>query len=270
MSNFLCYIADLPGKPLIVGDSNLHVDIPSNPEVSHYLALLSQHDLCQVVDKPTHKHGHILDHVICHPDDNLLIDCKVSPNRYSSDHHMIECKINKVKPCPERKTIKMRNFKDHDLEAFKADLSCELCDLVLLSDPDKQSEQYNIRVRSILDKHCPENVRLQKVIWDPEWFDNKVRDARRERRRRERKWLKTLTETDHESSIEQNNIVSNMILRSKTEYYKNTLADVDSKTMYRTVNTLLNKTTAVQPSTSSNETLSNNFANYFSERCWQD
>ena len=167
---------------------------------------------------------------------------------------MIEGKINKVKPCPERKTIKMRNFKDLDLEAFKADLSCELCDLVLLGDPDKQSEQYNIRVHSILDKHCPENVRLQKVIRDPEWFDDKFGDARRERWRSERKWRKTLTKTDHESYIEQNNIVSNMILTSKTEYYKNTLADADSKTMYRTVNTLLNKTTAVQPSTSSNET----------------
>ena len=50
MSNFLCDIADLPGKPLIVGDINLHVDIPSKPEVSHYLALLSQHDLCHVFD----------------------------------------------------------------------------------------------------------------------------------------------------------------------------------------------------------------------------
>ena len=207
---FSCDIADLPGKPLIVGDINLHVDIPSKPEVSHYLALLLQHELCQVVDKPTHKRGHILDHVICHSDDNLLIDCKVLPNRYGSDHrmHMIECKINKVKPCPERKTIKMRNFKDLDLEAFKADLSRELCDLVLLSDPDKQSEQYNIRVRSILDKHCPEKVRSQKVIRDPEWFYDKVIDARRKRRRREPKWRKTLTETDHKSYIEQNSIVS--------------------------------------------------------------
>ena len=108
--------------------------IPAKPEVSHYLALLLQHDLCQVVDKPTHKRGHILDHVICHPDDNLLIDCKVSPNRYSSDHHMIECKINKIKPCPKSK--------DLDLEVCKADLSREFfCDLVLLSVPDKQSEQ---------------------------------------------------------------------------------------------------------------------------------
>ena len=94
--NFLCDISDLPGKPLIVGDINLHADDPSKTEVSQYLALLSQHDFSQVVDRPTHKGGHTLDHIICRHDDNLLTNCEVSPNRYGSDHHMIECKINKL------------------------------------------------------------------------------------------------------------------------------------------------------------------------------
>jgi hypothetical protein len=264
--NFLCDISELPGKPLIVGDFNLHVDVPSKPEVSHYLASLSQHDFCQVVDRPTHKGGHILDHIICHPDDDLLTDCKVSPNRYGSDHHMIECRINKLKPIPERKTINMRNFKDLDMEVFKDALSHELCDLALLSDPEEQSVQYNIRLRGILDEYCPEQIRSRKVIRDPVWFDDKVRDARRKRRRYERKWRKSLSESDHERYIVQNKIVNDLIVMSKTEYYKNTLAEADSKTMYRTVNSLLNKSNAVLPSTSSNESLSNNFANFFSEK----
>ena len=95
--NFLCDISDLPGKPLIVGDINLHADDPSKTEVSQYLALLSQHDFSQVVDRPTHKGGHTLDHAfICRQDDNLLVNCEVSPNRCGSDHHMIECKITKL------------------------------------------------------------------------------------------------------------------------------------------------------------------------------
>ena len=53
---------------------------------------------------------------------------------------------------------------------------------------------------------------------------------------------------------------------SKTDFYKNTLTGADSKTMYQTLNALLNKSASILPSTSSNGTLSNNFAKYFSEK----
>ena len=61
----------------------------------------------------------------------------------------------------------MGSFKDLDLEAFKADMSHELRDYVCLQDPEKQSEAYNTKVRKVLDKHCPEQSRLQKVIRSP-------------------------------------------------------------------------------------------------------
>ena len=138
--SFLCDIADLSGKPIIVGDLNLHVDNPSKRKVSRYLALHSQHDLCQFVNRPTQKAGHVFDHVICRPDDDLLLECKVSPNMYGSDHHMVECKVNKLKLMQERKTITVRSFKDLDLEASKADMSHELRDYVCLQDPEKQAE----------------------------------------------------------------------------------------------------------------------------------
>ena len=169
----MCDIADLPGKPIIVhvGDLNLHVDDPSKRDVSRYLALLSQRDLCQ-------KAGHILDHVICRSDDDLLLECKVSPNMYGSDHHMVECKVNKLKLMQERKTITMGSFKDLDLEASKADMSHELRDYVCLQDPEKQAEAYNTKVRKILDKDCLEQSHSQKVIRSPLWFDDNVRAAR--------------------------------------------------------------------------------------------
>ena len=108
-----------------MGDINIHVNKPSKPDVSRYLSSLEEHDMKQYVNKPTHRSGNILDHVIRRPEDNLLLSqasCVVTPFKYGSDHHMIQCKINKSKPLPERKVFTSRSYKDLDMSAFTSDL----------------------------------------------------------------------------------------------------------------------------------------------------
>ena len=266
LDEFDCFLNDisvLPGKPLIMGDLNLHADNPEKSEVARYMSLLFQHDLHQYVDRPTHKKGHILDHVVCRAEDNLLVSCNVSPNRYGSDHHMIECTIGKLKPAPERRSITTRNFKNLDLEVFKSDLSRELDDLVSQDDPDIQAMEYNSRVRKVLDEHCPEQTRVQRCIRTPKWFTEDVRSARRERRKRERKWRKTLNDCDRDKYLEQSKVVNELIVQSKADHFKNVLVDADAKTMYRNLNGLLNRSSNTLPTRASNESLSNKFADFF-------
>jgi hypothetical protein len=60
---------------LIVGDFNIHVDIPRDPNAIRFLDLLSSMGLDQHVDKsdmPTHTSGHILDLIITRNSDTLL------------------------------------------------------------------------------------------------------------------------------------------------------------------------------------------------------
>ena len=66
--------------------------------------------------------------------------------------------------------------------------------------------------------------------------------------------------------LSRNKTVNSLIVSSKIEYYRCVLADADAKTMYRTLNSLLNSSTGALPSCTSNESLSNNFANYFTEK----
>ena len=59
---------NLPGFACLVGDMNIHLD---NPLQSITMTTLSLYSLVQVINKPTHRCGHIIDLVIVRPDDDI-------------------------------------------------------------------------------------------------------------------------------------------------------------------------------------------------------
>lgn len=177
--DFLGAVSDSPGKPLIMGDMNVHVNNPLKPDVPRYIASITEHGYEQYVHGPTHKGGNTLDHVICHPDDDLLVPdgaCSVSRFRYGSDHHIIQCKVNRSKPPPQRRMFTSRSFKDMNMDMFTADLSDAMRQVALLDDPNIRAVEYNRSIRQILDDHCPTTTRSRKLIRNPEWYR---RDHRR-------------------------------------------------------------------------------------------
>ena len=50
---------------------NIHFDYPLQSLTKHTLTTLSLHSLVQVINKPTHRCGHIIDWVIVRPDDDI-------------------------------------------------------------------------------------------------------------------------------------------------------------------------------------------------------
>lgn len=263
---FLNHLSDFPGKPIIMGDLNVHVNKPEDNDVGKYLTCISEHGFQQYVRGVTHKRGNTLDHVICHPEDDLLSLCEVSPFRYGSDHHMIQCTLNMVKPPPDRRLVTSRSYKNMDMSAFSSDLANASKRILNIDDPNIQAEQYNIVIRNVLDKHCPEKTRSYKVIRNPKWYTDEVRDARRKRRQLERKWRKTCNNEDHDKFIVQNTRVKQLIVESKISHFKERLENADSKNMFRTLNSLLNFSARKLPACSSNSTLSDNFACFFSNK----
>tara|TARA_B110000881_G_scaffold40031_1_gene32496 strand:+ start:158 stop:3112 length:2955 start_codon:yes stop_codon:yes gene_type:complete len=267
--DFLGVLTTLHGKPLLMGDINIHVNKPSKPDVARYLSLLAEHDFKQYANKPTHKKGNILDHIICRPEDHLLLSqasCVVTPFRYGSDHHMIQCNINRSKPKPERRVFTSRSYKDLDMETFTSDLDKATRCVLSVNDPNSQVELYNSSIREVLNKHCPEKTRSQKLMTNPKWYNDDVRDARCERRRLERRWKKTHLDEDRHKYIAQNVKVTELIKDAKICYFKETLDKADAKTMYSTLKMLLNSSGKKLPACSSNSDLSNQFARYFTDK----
>ena len=53
-----------PNNPVFTGDEDFHCDKPSDRTVNKIKTLLHDHSLLQLIDEPTHTHGHILNWLI--------------------------------------------------------------------------------------------------------------------------------------------------------------------------------------------------------------
>ena len=71
LTDLLDYVNNLPGYACLVGDMNIHYDNPSQSQTKQTLTALSLHSLVQVINKPTHRCGHIIDWLIVRPDDDI-------------------------------------------------------------------------------------------------------------------------------------------------------------------------------------------------------
>ena len=116
---------------------------------------------------------------------------------------------------------------------------------------------------NVFSVHCPEQSRSCKLIKNPKWYSEEITVARRDRRKLERKWRKTRTAENHDKFLDQHATVNKLIKDSKIEYFRTTIDNADAKTMYTTLNTLLNSSVQKLPSCDSNVTLSNKFVHYF-------
>ena len=68
----LDYVNNLPGFVCLVGDMNIHIDNPLQSLTKQTLTTHSLYNLVQVINKPTHRCGHIIDWVIVRADDDII------------------------------------------------------------------------------------------------------------------------------------------------------------------------------------------------------
>ena len=67
LPDLLDYINNL----CLVGDMNIHFDNPLQPLTKQTLTTLSHYSLIQVINKPSHMCGHIIEWVVVRPDDDI-------------------------------------------------------------------------------------------------------------------------------------------------------------------------------------------------------
>ena len=85
-------------KPIIIlGDFNLHVDLPNDAAALKLLDLLETFGLRQQVNVAPYRCGHTLDLVITRIDDDLVSNFNVT-DPIISHHLAIHCKIAVKKP----------------------------------------------------------------------------------------------------------------------------------------------------------------------------
>ena len=71
LPDLLDYVDNLPGFVCLVSDVNIHFDNPLQSLSKQTLTTLNLHSLVQVINKPTHMCGLIIDWVAVRPDDDI-------------------------------------------------------------------------------------------------------------------------------------------------------------------------------------------------------
>ena len=86
LPDLLDYVNNLQGFVCLVGDMNIHFDNPLQSLTKQSLTTLSLHNLVQVINKPTHRCGHIIYWGIVRPDDDIHEKSTVTDS-LESDHY---------------------------------------------------------------------------------------------------------------------------------------------------------------------------------------
>ena len=82
----------------------------------------------------------------------------------------------------------------------------------------------------------------------------------------ERKWKKSGDPNDHQLYLDSIHVFSHLVQKEKSRYYTKQLSTADTKTVFKTVNTLLNRNVPALPYMDSSKDLSDRFSKYFADK----
>ena len=88
--SFVGFLSSINSSYHIVGDFNIHVDVPGGDGYK-YMTFLDSCDLKQLVNQPTHVHGHTVDLILSPSDQDTILDVKICD--FVSDHALVKHSI---------------------------------------------------------------------------------------------------------------------------------------------------------------------------------
>ena len=88
--SFVVHLSSINSSYYICGNFNIHVDLPVGDGYK-FITFLDLCDLKQLVNKPTHLNGHILDLILSPSDQDTIADVKICD--FVSDHALVKCTI---------------------------------------------------------------------------------------------------------------------------------------------------------------------------------
>ena len=166
LPDLLDYVNNLPGFVCLVGDMNIHFDNPLQSLTKQTLTTLSLYNLVRVINKLTHRCGHIIDWVDVRPDDDIRKKSTVTDS-FESDHYCTKSyfNISVYKPSTLYRTV--RNIAKNDRPSFIAELS-SVSEFLSV----EKANQFCDFLRSVLDKHVPNSLRKVITHSSSPWFES--------------------------------------------------------------------------------------------------
>ena len=263
LTDELCDLKNL----LILGDFNYHYQKKNDNSTRDFVDLITNCNLIQHINVPTHRKGNTLDLVFSRADELKPFRIKTNHD-VSSDHYAVIFNINVSKPVSKSKNICRRSWKSLDIDSFKTDINqSELPSIPSSHDISEAISLYDNVLTELSDKHAPLKE-IKPRSHDTPWFNEDIRGAKRTRRQAERLWRKHDSESLREVYRAECNTVNALLDAAHREYYHDKLSNITSqKDTYRIASGLLfgDKVSAL-PTADSIPDLAEKFSTYFSEK----
>ena len=232
LPDLLDYVNNLQGFVCLVGDMNMHFDNPLQSLTKQTLTSLSLYNLVQVINKPTHRCGHIIDWVIVRPDDDIHKKSTVTDS-LESDHYCTKSYFNVSVSKPSTLYRTVRNIAKIDRPSFIVELSG-----VSEFSSVENANQFCDFLRTVIDKHAPPSLRKAITHNSSSWFES-IRDelfiAKRKRHQAEIKWRNTKLTIFKDLYRQAKHKVSKLVHSSKCKFYTERIA------LHQIVNILSNR-----------------------------
>ena len=178
-TSYLKELVDHTSDVIIVGDFNVHIDVPHDSTACHFIDIIDSMGLTQHVHDPTHKAGHTLDLVITHSKSAMVHGVETTDPGIS-DHHAIITSLCIQKPPNITKTIQYCKLKLINIDKFISDLSSSS----LTSNPSSSLDElilaYNNTLIDFLDKHALLHSKTVTVRPECKWFNDKLTSTKLE------------------------------------------------------------------------------------------
>ena len=272
--NDLLEILQLNSKKFFIcGDFNIHVNKVQNSEICHFNDILNSFNLKQLIQEPTHILGNTLDLLIHNPEELKVTEINITPDSLS-DHSIIFFNLTHNLSSDISKTIITRDIASVNIDLFNSDI--DLCVQQFLNICNSsQSSFYNsvnlfhTMARNVLDNHAPLIEKTITINMKPKWMDKDFLDARSQRRKLYKCYIRTGDDTDKAAFIQSRNSVNNLVYVKRKEHIRNSIKNCNNsqKELYNICNTLLDKTkSSVLPKSDDATSLASRFNTFFCDK----
>ena len=162
----------------------------------------------------------------------------------------------------------MRKIKAIDIEKFCSDLQNTS---VITSPPENLNDLVNDlhkSLTSLLDNHAPLRSCSIPNCTPVPWFNDKIKTAKIERRKKEKVWRKSRSDEDRKAFWVARNKVSTLIHEAKTDYYRTKIINCagDQRKIFELINELTHRKSTPKLPSGSTEDLLKAFSDFFIQK----
>ncbi|XP_061896832.1 uncharacterized protein LOC133645918 [Entelurus aequoreus] len=268
ISEFSEFVADLvthADNIIIMGDFNIHMNTPSDPQCVALQTIIDSCGITQIIHEPTHRNGNTIDLVLVRG----VTTSKVMILQYTkvmSDHYLIKFEVLTL--CQQANNNN-NCYSGRNINAATTMTLADLLPSVMAPFPnyvgsiDNLTNNFDDALREIIDSIAPLKQKRAPKRRTP-WFTEEIRAHKLSCRKLERKWRATKLEVFHQAWSDSLITYKRMLTLAKAKYYSNLirLNKNDPKFLFSTVASLTQQGTPPSSSTHS----ADDFMNFFNKK----